>query len=103
MALRDLDKAVKASTAGDIRIGKAETVNPKVFTTRVQKLYDSGRLGQALGKDGATTLLKEAYAAKTARSVRNWTMAIAGLGAASAGFGHLFGVAKTAAEVAALP
>ena len=48
MALRDLDRAVKSSTVGEARIGGREVVNPKVFTNRVQKLYDSGRLTQAL-------------------------------------------------------
>jgi TolA-binding protein len=79
MALRDLDKAVKGSTAGDARVGLKETVDPKKFVTRVQKLYDSGRLEQALGKDGANALVKEAYAAKGAKSlqtVAKWTAGI---------------------------
>jgi hypothetical protein len=78
MALRDVDKAVKGSTAGDTRVGLKETVDPKKFVTRVQKLYDSGRLEQALGKEGSEALLKEAYAAKTARSIRNWSIGILG-------------------------
>jgi hypothetical protein len=101
MALRDLDKAVKISTTGDVRVGMSEKVNPKMFVNRVQKLYDSGRLEQALGDEGADALLKAAYAAKTARSIRNWTLAVGGLAAAYGGFGHLFGVAKTAAAIAA--
>jgi hypothetical protein len=89
MALKDLDKAVKGSTSGDVRVGLKETVDPKKFTTRVQKLYDSGRLEQALGKDGADTLLKEAYAAKTAKKVNTWLKVGAGLAAASVGGGYL--------------
>jgi hypothetical protein len=79
MALRDLDKAVKGSTSGDVRVGMKETVDPKKFVTRVQKLYDSGRLEQALGKDGANALVKEAYAAKSAKSLQTvvkWTAGI---------------------------
>jgi hypothetical protein len=79
MALRDLDRAVKSSTVGEARIGGKEVVNPKTFTNRVQKLYDSGRLEQALGEEGADALLKEAYAAKTAKSLQTlgkWTAGI---------------------------
>jgi len=101
MALRDLDKAVKISTAGDVRVGTSEKVNPKMFVTRVQKLYDSGRLKQALGDDGAKALLKAAYDAKNARSVRSWMLAVGGLVAAASGAGHVFGVAKAGAEAAA--
>jgi len=76
MALRDLDKAVKGSVTGDARISGKEVVNPKMFTNRVQKLYDSGRLQQALGEEGAGTLLKEAYRAKTALSIKRWSIGI---------------------------
>jgi hypothetical protein len=70
MALRDLDKAVKGSTGGDVRVGLKEKVDPQKFVARVQKLKDSGRLEKALGKDGANTLLKEAYDAVKARRIR---------------------------------
>ncbi len=59
MSLRDVDKAVKVSTTGDMRIGTRETVNPKMLANRLQKLYDSGRLQQALGSDGADAFLKD--------------------------------------------
>jgi hypothetical protein len=92
MALRDLDKAVKATTVGDVaRVGGKETVNLKPFVTRVQRLADSGRLDQALGKDGAQTLLKEAYAAKTAQDVQKIVKRIAtyaGIGAAMGAGAH---------------
>jgi hypothetical protein len=92
MALRDLDKAVKAATTGDIaRVGGKETVNLKPFVTRVQRLADSGRLDQALGKDGAQALLKEAYAAKTAQDVQKIVKRIAayaGIGAAMGAGAH---------------
>jgi len=70
MSIRDVDKAVKGSTTGDLRVDKSETVNPKMLTLRLQRLYDSGRLQQALGSDGADAFLKEAYAAKTAKSLQ---------------------------------
>lgn len=101
MALRDLDKAVKISTTGDVRLDMSEKVNPKMFVNRVQKLYDSGRLKQALGDDGAKALLKAAYDAKNAQSIRRWMLAVSGLVAAASGVGHAFGVAKAGAEAAA--
>jgi hypothetical protein len=87
MALRDLDKAVKSATTGDIASGatKSESVNPKAFTTRIQKLYDSGRLKQAVGDSGAKALLQEAYAAKSAQAVQQIVKRVAmyaGIGAA---------------------
>jgi hypothetical protein len=54
-------------------------VNPNGFTNRVQKLYHSSRLEQALGDEGAGALLKEGYAAKTAKSLQTlgkWTAGI---------------------------
>jgi hypothetical protein len=93
MALRDLDKAVKASTTGDIASGatKSESVNPKAFTARIQKLYDSGRLKQAVGDSGAKALLQEAYAAKSAQAVQQVVKRIAvyaGIGAAMGAGAH---------------
>jgi hypothetical protein len=92
MALRDLDKAVKTTTVGDVaRVGGKETVNLKPFVTRVQRLADSGRLDQALGKDGAQALLKEAYAAKTAQDVQKIVKRVlvyAGIGAAMGAGAH---------------
>jgi hypothetical protein len=72
-----------------------------MFVTRVQKLYDSGRLRQALGDDGADVLLKAAYDSKNAQSIRRWALAVGGLVAAASGVGHTFGVAKAGAEAAA--
>ena len=94
MALRDLDKAVKAATTGDIASGatKSESVNPKAFTTRVQKLYDSGRLAQAVGDSGAKALLQEAYAAKSAQAVQQIVKRVAmyaGIGAAMGAGAHV--------------
>ena len=92
MALRDLDKAVKSATVGDVaRVGGKETVNLKPFVTRIQRLADSGRLDQALGKDGAQALLKEAYAAKTAQDVQKIVKRVliyAGVGAAMGAGAH---------------
>ena len=93
MALRDLDKAVKASTTGDIASGatKSESINPKAFTARIQKLYDSGRLKQAVGDSGAKALLQEAYAAKSAQAVQQVVKRIAvyaGIGAAMGAGAH---------------
>ena len=99
MALRDLDKAVKGSTSGDIRVGLKETVDPKKFITRVQKLRDSGRLEQALGKEGADTLLKEAYAAKSAKSLQTVAKWTAGILAARYAGGSVLHNILTAASI----
>lgn len=100
MALRDLDKAVKGATKGDISVGQAEKIGPGTFLNRVQKLKDSGRLQQALGEDGAKTLLKQAYDAKNARDVRRIALGLGGVAASAAGFAHPFGAVKAAAELA---
>jgi hypothetical protein len=99
MALRDLDKAVKAATTGDIASGatRSEAVNPKAFTTRIQKLYDSGRLKQAVGDSGAKALLQEAYSAKSAQAIQTfakralmYTGIGAAMGAGAARVTHVF-------------
>jgi hypothetical protein len=65
-ALYDLDKQIKASTTGRAGIGNGvETVNPKGLSTRLNKLYDSGRLQQAVGDDRAAQLLTHADTAQT--------------------------------------
>jgi hypothetical protein len=64
-ALYDLDKQVKASATGRAGIGNGvETVNPKSLSTRLNKLYDSGRLQEAVGEDRATQLLTHADTAQ---------------------------------------
>lgn len=59
-ALNDLDTAVKGSTFGD-SIHAPEVVNPKKLVDRLQKLDDNGRLQEAIGEDGADTLIGHAY------------------------------------------
>jgi hypothetical protein len=57
-SLYDLDKAVKASTTGRMGMGSgAEVVDSGKLTNRLNKLYDTGRLQQAVGADRATNLL----------------------------------------------
>jgi len=64
-ALYDLDTQIKASTSGRAGIGNGvETVNPKSLSTRLNKLYDSGRLQQAVGEDRAAQLLTHADTAQ---------------------------------------
>jgi hypothetical protein len=73
MALSDLDSAVKASTTG-VRPEQAvtgstpEMLDPAKLNTRLQKLNDSGRLAQAVGKDGATQLIQRVDGALRSRT-----------------------------------
>jgi hypothetical protein len=70
-ALSDLSASIRQSTTGLrpelAQAGKtssAETVNPKVLFTKVNRLNDRGRLAQAIGPDNANALLQnvdEAY------------------------------------------
>lgn len=83
-ALYDLDKHVKLSTSG-VEPHTSETVDPKKLSGRLEKMYDSGRLQEAVGDDGAAQLLKESHAAevrmtklKTAKKVAGGALAITG-------------------------
>jgi uncharacterized protein (UPF0335 family) len=63
-ALYDLDNAVKKSTTGahpgishpDLVADSPETLDPKGFHKRINAMYDSGRLHDALGDSGANKL-----------------------------------------------
>jgi hypothetical protein len=63
-ALYDLDTAVKRSTTGarpgvshpDLVAEHPETLNPKSFHKRINTMYDSGRLQDALGEEQANKL-----------------------------------------------
>jgi len=67
-ALYDLDTQVKKSTAGmRPNVGNAssaaknpEFVDPSKLFSRVNNLYDSGRLQEAVGEQGANNLLEHA-------------------------------------------
>ena len=102
MALQDISRDVRLSTTGDVEAGatKSEETNPKMLASRLQKRFDSGRLQQALGDEGAKTLLQQAYAAKTAQATRRVVAGLGALAAAYAGYAHHVGVAKAAAEAA---
>lgn len=68
-ALRDLDTQIKASTFGNVK-NAPEVVDPKKLVTRLQKLEDSGRLVDALGKQHADALMQQAYdSAKSAQTL----------------------------------
>jgi len=67
-ALYDLDVNVKKSVEGmrpdvgnpETAAKNPETVNPQKFFNRVNNLYDSGRLQESLGEEGADDLLAHA-------------------------------------------
>jgi hypothetical protein len=96
-ALYDLDSQIKASTKGmRPNLAKAkgtpETVDPTKLSLRLNKLYDSGRLQQAVGDTMAETLLQHSDAAeraarqvKTLKTARNAVGAIVGTGAVGGG------------------
>jgi hypothetical protein len=66
-ALYDVDSQVKMSTTGRAGVGKGvETVDPNKLAPRLHKLYDSGRLQQAVGDDRAAALIDHAETAQTA-------------------------------------
>lgn len=84
-ALYDLDKHIKLSTSG-VEPHTSETVDPKKLSSRLEKMYDSGRLQQAVGEDGASQLLKETHAAevrqtrlKTVKKVAGTVGAVTGI------------------------
>jgi hypothetical protein len=59
-ALKDLDAQVfQSRAAGATNNGLATGVDPSKLLPRLQKLYKSGRLQQALGEDNAIDLLKQ--------------------------------------------
>ena len=102
MALQDISRDVRMSTTGDIASGatKSEEINPKMLANRLQKRFDSGRLQQALGDEGARVLLKEAYAARTAQAVRRVVAGLGALAVAYSGYAHHMGIARAAAAAA---
>ena len=66
-ALYDVDSQVKMSTTGRAGVGKGvESVDPNKLAPRLHKLYDSGRLQQAVGDDRAADLIDHAETAQTA-------------------------------------
>jgi hypothetical protein len=98
-ALYDLDNAVKKSTTGahpdishpDLLKESPETLDPKKFHSRINALYDSGRLQDALGEEGANKLFDHTLEHSGAydKIMRNRKLGMIGggaaLGAAGAG------------------
>lgn len=94
MALLDTDAAVKAvSIAGketNPSIPGNEVVDPKKLLGRVSKLFDSGRLKDAFGENGAVKLLADSKAADIQKAAVDFHRSIARWGArgAEAGVGY---------------
>jgi len=66
-ALYDVDAQLKAATTGRAGVGKGvETVDPGKLAPRLHKLFDSGRLQQAVGPDHAAALIEHAENAQAA-------------------------------------
>lgn len=95
-ALKDLSQQIRNSSTGlrpEIGEGTPETVDPAKLSPRLNKLYDSGRLQQAIGDEGAAKLVKQVdealrqkqSAIKTAKLVKT----VAKYGAAAVGLGAL--------------
>jgi hypothetical protein len=61
-ALYDLSQQIRNSSSGlrpELGEGTPETIDPAKLSPRLNKLYDSGRLSQALGNEGAAQLVKQ--------------------------------------------
>jgi hypothetical protein len=61
-ALYDVSQQIRSSASGlrpEIGGGTPEVIDPGKLAPRLNKLYDSGRLQQALGEDGAQSLMKQ--------------------------------------------
>jgi hypothetical protein len=95
-ALHDLSAQIRGSASGlrpELGEGTPETVDPTKLSPRLNKLFDSGRLQQALGDEGAAKLVKQvddavrtkASAIKTAKLVKT----VAKYGAGAIGLGVL--------------
>jgi hypothetical protein len=95
-ALYDVSQQIRSSASGlrpEIGEGTPETIDPAKLSPRLNKLYDSGRLQQALGDQGAAKLMQQvdealrtkASAVKTAKLVKT----AAKYGAAAVGLGAL--------------
>jgi hypothetical protein len=98
-ALHDLDNAIKKSTTGahpdsstsELLKESPETLNPKKLHLRINALYDSGRLQDALGEEGANKLFDHTLEHSGAydKIMRNRKLGMIGggaaLGAAGAG------------------
>ena len=94
-ALSDVSQQIRNSASGlrpELGEGTPETIDPAKLSPRLNKLYDSGRLQQALGPEGAAQLVKQvdnalqtkASAIKTAKLVKTvgkYAGAAVGLGA----------------------
>jgi hypothetical protein len=91
-ALYDLDNAVKKSTKGshpdfstpELLKDAPETLNPKTFHSRINALYDSGRLQDALGEEGANKMFDHTLEHSGAydKIMRNRKLGMVGAGAA---------------------
>lgn len=95
-ALHDLSAQIRNSASGlrpELGEGTPETVDPAKLSPRLNKLFDSGRLQQALGDEGAAKLMKQVdeaartkvSAVKTAKIVKT----VAKYGAGAVGLGVL--------------
>jgi hypothetical protein len=107
-ALYDLDIAIKKSTEGahpelsspELVEDSPETVNPQKLSSRINSLYDSGRLQDALGEKGANDLFDHSLKnlsdykkvmrnRKVALTAGKYGAGVLGLGAAGHYVGHL--------------
>lgn len=85
MALLDTDAAVKAVSIAGQETNPAlpgkEVIDPKKLLGRVSKLFDSGRLKDAFGENGAVKLMAESKAADIQKAAVDFHRSIARWGA----------------------
>ncbi|HEY1659982.1 MAG TPA: hypothetical protein VGG14_16635 [Candidatus Sulfotelmatobacter sp.] len=96
-ALKDVQRAIGTSTKGNSLYGEKEIVNPSQLVTKLEKLNARpnkgvpSRLEQALGPEGADTLMKEGYAAVKAKRLQTaakWSAGISSLVFGGSGYLH---------------
>ena len=99
-ALRDVDSQLKAAIAGNVK-NAPEVIDPAKLAPRLQKLEDSGRLAEAMGKSAANDLLQAAYDAKAAAishanklGIAKYLGYVAGTGGVLGGAMHVLGCSK---------
>ncbi len=104
-ALYDVSQQIRSSASGlrpELGEGTPETIDPAKLSPRLNKLYDSGRLQQALGAEGAAQLVKQVdnalrtkssaiKTAKLVKSVAKWAGIGAGATILGQGAAHVLG------------
>jgi hypothetical protein len=107
-SLFDLSQQIRSSASGlrpELGSGTPEAIDPGKLSPRLNKLYDSGRLQQAIGKDGAAKLMQQVDEAvrtkssaiktvKLVKTITRWAGIAGGVGYLGHGAMHILGGGK---------